>query len=361
MKFFLIILLFLGIFFFVYTDAEEPPLKNTPGASNSALRGGESDLEVTEITPEHRAAVEKGLKYLARRQSKLGSWGEHYQVAVTSLAGLAFLAGGHLPGEGKYGNNVKSALRFILKCASKQGYIAEPGGMASRMHGHGFATWFLAEIYGMTHNPAVVNHEELKTVLSKAIKVIENAQSKEGGWYYEPVRGGDEGSVTVCIVQALKAARNVGIEIKKEVIDQGINYLIRSANPDGSFKYSVRSGTGSGSFALAAGGVSSLCLYGMFDLPETKRGFDYLMRFKPGTNPNWQQGYPYYSNFYAALAMYLARAKYWNEWFPALKAHLLKIQHKDGNWSGEVDNDYATAFACLMLQIPYQYLPLFQR
>ena len=65
------------------------------------------------MTPEGKAAVEKGLRYLARTQRPDGSWfckigyklnyeyrptGEGSHVGVTALAGMAFLANGHLPG-----------------------------------------------------------------------------------------------------------------------------------------------------------------------------------------------------------------------------------------------------------------------
>jgi hypothetical protein len=99
----------------------------------------------------------------------------------------------------------------------------------------------------------------------------------------------------------------------------------------------------------------------MHDIPETKRGFEFLMRFKPGTSQNWQQ-WAYYANFYGTLAVHLGSEKYWNDWFPALRDFLIKQQQPNGSWTGGDDNeDYATAFACLTLQIPYQYLPLFQK
>ncbi len=320
-----------------------------------------SPVRESDITPELQASVDRGLSFLARHQSKTGAWGTHYNVAVTSLAGLAFLAGGNLPGEGKYGDTVKNALNYIMRCTTRSGFITEPGAPASRMHGHGFATWFLAEIYGMSHHSTVVDNEEIRKSLRRAIKIIELSQSREGGWYYEPRSQSDEGSVTVCIVQALRAARNVGITVNKKVIERGVDYLKRSANPDGSFKYSLRGRGNRGSFALTAGGVSSLCLYGMYDLPETKKGFEFMMKFKPGTNKNWSS-YPFYSNFYATLATFLAGEEYWAEWFPPLRDRLIKIQSKDGSWSrgGADPPDYDTAFACLIMQIPYQYLPLFQ-
>ena len=314
-----------------------------------------------DITPESTKAVTRGLDYLNSRLAKSGRYGDHYFVASTSLVGLSFLAGGNLPAEGKYGDTLKSVLKYIIRCQNSTGYITEPEQPASRMHGHGFATWFLAELYGMT-KPLTIDKEEIKSALKKAVKVIESSQSRDGGWYYEPKPNGDEGSVTVCIVQALRSARNVGITVKQNVIQSGIDYLRQSSNQDGSFKYSLRSNYGEGSFALAAGGVSSLCLYGKYDAPETTRGLAFLMKFKPGSKNNWSTSYPYYANFYATLAMHLTGDKYWKEWFPPLRSHLVKIQSANGAWPrGEADSDYSTALACLMLQMPYQYLPLFQK
>jgi hypothetical protein len=46
------------------------------------------------ITPEAQAAIDRGLEYLARTQSREGAWREQgymgsYPVAMTALAGLA--------------------------------------------------------------------------------------------------------------------------------------------------------------------------------------------------------------------------------------------------------------------------------
>src|SRR5437764_13281176 len=69
-----------------------------------------------EITPAQQAAVEKGLSYLASKQARNGSFGGGYGSAaghagITALGGLAFMAAGNLPGRGKYGDNVQTALR----------------------------------------------------------------------------------------------------------------------------------------------------------------------------------------------------------------------------------------------------------
>src|SRR5256885_5372294 len=69
------------------------------------------------ISPQAQQAIDDGLKYLAGQQADNGSFGTgQFQgnVAITSLCGLAFLAGGHQPGRGKYGKNVSKIVEYIL-------------------------------------------------------------------------------------------------------------------------------------------------------------------------------------------------------------------------------------------------------
>ncbi|HEV3143407.1 MAG TPA: prenyltransferase, partial [Gemmataceae bacterium] len=69
------------------------------------------------ITPDAQRAIERGLEYLFTSQQGDGSWGEKQyrgNVAITSLCGLAFMAGGHQPGRGNYGKAVERALDFVL-------------------------------------------------------------------------------------------------------------------------------------------------------------------------------------------------------------------------------------------------------
>ena len=66
-------------------------------------------------------------------------------VGVTALAGMAFLAGGHLPGRGEYGPVVDRAVDFILRATNQDGYITSGG---TRMYSHAFATLFLAQVCG---------------------------------------------------------------------------------------------------------------------------------------------------------------------------------------------------------------------
>lgn len=327
----------------------------------------------TEVTPESEAAVAKGLQFLSTRQQNNGSFGTQFPVAVTSLACLAYMADGNVPGRGKYGEQVYKGLDYILQCAKRRrdGYITEAGGgSSSRMHGHGFATLLLAEVYGMTHNTGLVEVDDLETTIQKAIKIIEDAQTPLGGWGYDPPPPtSDEASITICVVQALRSARNAGITVgknKPKVIEKGIEYIKKCKNRDGSYRYSLSMGATNSSFALTAGAVASLAFLGQQDSPEYKAGIDYMNKFKP---PRARDGGHYfYENFYATLAMYYAGDRNWAEWYPPMRDEIVKAQQntevngvKCAKWQGEICEEYCTAFGCLVLEVPHRYLPIYQR
>src|SRR6476620_4907984 len=68
------------------------------------------------ITKETQEAIDGSLKYWAKQQVADGSWGtdknKRIIVAITSLVGLAFLSGGHVPEEGEHGKAVAKAVSF---------------------------------------------------------------------------------------------------------------------------------------------------------------------------------------------------------------------------------------------------------
>jgi hypothetical protein len=58
--------------------------------------------------------------------------------------------------------------------------------------------------------------------------------------------------------------------------------------------------------------------------------------------------------------MFLAGGKYWTDWYPGIRDVLIARQTPDsGRWEGEVDPDYCTAMALIILQMPNRYLPVF--
>jgi hypothetical protein len=65
---------------------------------------------------------------------------------------------------------------------------------------------------------------------------------------------------------------------------------------------------------------------------------------------------------YMAQAMYQVHDARYDRYFPALRDSLLQLQASDGSWQGDgVGTVYGTAIACIILQLPFDYLPIFQR
>jgi len=307
-----------------------------------------------EITPELNRGVERGLAWLALQQKEDGSFGSlsHYgrHVGITGLAGMAFVADGSVPGRGRYADVVQGCIGFILDHSSESGLLAAETSHGP-MYGHGFATLFLAEVYGMSPR------EDLREALRKAVRLIASTQNEEGGWRYQPVRHDADLSVTVCEVMALRAARNAGIFVEKSVVDRAVEYIRASQNPDGGFRYMLNSG--GSAFARSAAAVAALQYAGIYRGEEIDAGLQFIARYTPPTDKS--VGHMFYGHYYAAQAMFLAGDAHWGSWWPAVREELLSKQTKEGYWRGQAGTEYGTAMALIILQMPERLLPIFQK
>jgi hypothetical protein len=331
------------------------------------LRALAQEGSFREVTLEQAQAVEKGLEWIARHQYSSGAVGSTSQVAFTALAGLAFLANNSTPVRGRWARNVRGCLKFILRCCSKvNGYISEATGRAlggSGMHGHGYATWFLAELYGMCGDTLDLGDESVKERIQKAVGITEQSQDPNGGWIYEPQSYGHEGSVTVTQVQALRAARNVGITVNRKVIDKGIDYIRKSSYADGTIAYSLGSYRG-GTYALTAAGMCVFSMFGLHDAPELARGTAAVMEFLDGRRGRGGR-HEYYAHLYGGQVCFLSRAKnplLWTQGYTIIRNELVAWQDKTtGAWTNDsYGGALGTPCAALVLQIPYRYLSIFQ-
>ena len=311
--------------------------------------------EFVEITPQLRVAIERGLAFLAREQAEDGSYtAERYgrHVGITSLVCMAFMADGHLPDRGVYGSHVAKGLGFVLRNAHETGLIAADTSHGP-MYGHGFATLFLGEVYGMTGD------RRAREALIKAVHLIVTTQNPEGGWRYHPRPFDADISVTICQIMALRSARNAGISVPKETVDRAIAYVRQCQSlADGGFRYMLQSG--GSAFPRSAAGVASLYYAGIYEDEALTKGLEYLLTQERNLSDTGF-GHYYYGHYYAVQAMYLAGGNYWQQWFPKIRQKLLERQSQDGDWASDHGSAYATAMSLLILQIPNRLLPIFQR
>jgi hypothetical protein len=354
----------------------------TNDAGNEAAGEGDADAETTgsawagrdsaentrlanEITPELEAALELGLEALVKQQRDDGSFGgRRYgsNAAITALACLAFMSDGSTPDRGRFAEPIRRGLEFILDNVNETGLIAGDTSHGP-MYGHGFATLFLGEVYGMTvGGPDDAQARRVHEALVRAVRLIVQTQNDEGGWRYNPVPHDADISVTITQIMGLRAARNAGIEVPIETIDKAVEYVRACQNEDGGFKYQLN--RGASAWPRSAAGVASLFYAGIYDDKAIDDGLAYLVREALPNQPDGRgRGhYYFYGHYYAVQTMYLAGGEWWETWWPNIRAELLDNQSSDGLWRNSVADDaYGTAMALIILQMPKRYLPIFQK
>jgi hypothetical protein len=335
------------------------------------------------------AAADRGLAWLKAQQLQSGGWtgyvghkqGDYYQVldqsilpegqrkggeghlGVTAICGMAFLAGGNLPDRGRYEEAVRLAEDFVVTHSQKSGLLSSAG---TRMYSHAFGTLFLAEVYGMAAN------ERTKTTLEQAVNLIVDCQNDKGGWRYNAFDRAADLSVTVCQLQALRASRNIGIRVPVDTIASAMKYVSQSRvkngyRGNGLYYYKIY-GPGayakSREYSINAAALTALASAGVYD----DNLCDPVLTFLEDEYVTVQRYYRdhfyyWYGNYYAAQAFYQFGGTRLREFYARLAADLLASQASDGRWRNRVGpgDEFSTAMACILLQMPRQYLPIFQR
>lgn len=332
----------------------------------AAMAGAVLGVAVGKVYAEGRRvdeATDRALAWLARMQNPDGSWdtaSRGKNPGVASVAVMAFMAKGHLPGEGRYGGTINRGIDYVLSTANpKTGYIAQrSGGM---MYGHGAGTLTLAEAVGMTKGG---RERRIREVLEKAVKLILQAQAirrgkpvQQGGWRYSYASRDSDLSVTGWQLLALRAAKNAGADVPISAINEAVGYVKRSASRGGGFGYQPGGGT---NHARAGIGILSLEICGEHHSPEAVAAAEWLTR----NPPRWPDRHFYYAVYYCSQGMFQRSGKYWEFYRPRLEALLLSLQKADSSWPDDGANAgpvYPTAMSVMALSVKYHYLPIYQR
>jgi hypothetical protein len=313
--------------------------------------------------PKIEAAIEKGLKWVARTQSSQGHWtAGGYPTAMTALAGIALTANGSTTVQGPYSKNVRKAVDYLYTKRRPNGLIGDPASDNRYTYGHGFSMLFLSQVLGEEEDED--RRDELIEVLTAACEFSGKAQTPAGGWGYVSAKDGnnfDEGSTTITQVQGLRGCRNGGIVVAGEIIDRAKEYIYGCKNADGGISYSSKN-RGSSRPAITAAALAALYNAGDYDSKHVPEMLEYckknLQNLSEGPNSfgHWHYTYLYYSQ-----VMYRQGNKEWEPFRDKLYSHILKEQQPDGSWTGNIGPIYVTACNLTMLQLDKAYLPIYQR
>jgi hypothetical protein len=288
----------------------------------------------------------KGMQSLVRTQSPQGNWPDEprgNEPALNSLAVISLLAHGDDPNFGPYSTTIHRGLDFILKSMDpKTGYIG------TSMYNHGFATLALAESYGAVDDP------RLGPALQKAVRLIVNAQKVNGlhAWRYSPESADADTTVSGAQMVALLAARNAGMAVPRETVENGIKFFLSCQTPEGGMGYISPVAPNATRTAIAC---VVLALAREKNSAAFKNAFAYLKNTEP------DRAYPQYYLYYVSQAYFHGSPELWQSWNRANIKALRAAQSPDGNWEGQLGPTFATAGSLLSLALIYRYLPIYER
>lgn len=316
-----------------------------------------------EVVPRDvREMYDRGLQYLAAKQSDKGDWtGGGYEdgPGPVGLGLMVFLASGEDPNFGIYSNHVRRALRYLITAQD-----ASTGIMGQSMYHHGFAMLGLAEAYGAVDErnlwPDGKVPRSIGQALELAVRAAVTSQKKNslGGWRYSPDTNDADTSVSGAVLVGLLAARNAGIEVPDASIDRAIAYYKSMTAPSGQVAYT--GGLGGFDESIARISIATL-VYAISrrkDMPEYKATLSYLkQRLEQQGMQQWQE----YGRYYQAQALFQGDIGSWEKWNKLLVRQLKQAQRPDGSFQGQFGPSLTTSFSLLALALNYRFLPIYER
>jgi hypothetical protein len=321
-------------------------------------------------------SVEAGLKWLARNQRSDGAWSlvgpysdggvSENKPAATAMALLAFMGAGNTHQTGLYKDNVLKGIGIIKKLQDSDGFFAENAVGNQRTYAQAQCTIAICELYGMTGDA------DLREIAQKAVRYAEKAQSKSGGWRYQPREGGDT-CVTGWYVMALISARMAGLDVDSEVLERVHTFLdtvqrygrSTKADPNGE-RYAYQTYSASTPSMTAEGMLCRLYLGWNTQDPRIESGAEFLCS-QPISTDRGRISYYYW--YYATTTLHHIGGSNWKEWNDTMKEMLPAMQigsgKEKGSWPSNGDPNeggggrlYATCFSIYCLESYYRHLPL---
>ncbi len=339
------------------------------------------------------SAVDRGLAALASTQEEDGRFPseEAAQPAVTSLAVMAFLSRGHMPDEGKYGQQISKAIDFVLSTQRRRGYfsllpVTPPVGHGNPAqtvtYNHSIAGLMLGEVYGMTSGE---RSQKIEAAITSALIYHREVQTRQkevpsdiGGFRYgypEGPNASSDMSVTGWALMFLRSARNAEFNVPKQYFDEGLDFVERCYEKDpaqhekGVFRYRPQESEPNGNPQITLANTASSMLTLILGGRHTHEGIATgAAWFRSREYPRpWQDGYFYLSSYYSSQATAQVGGETWNQIFPQIARSLLSEQSQEGGWpvAGGAERNYGSAYstslAILALTPAYQLLPIYQR
>ncbi|MDA7656694.1 hypothetical protein N8621_03565, partial [Akkermansiaceae bacterium] len=226
---------------------------------------------------------------------------------------------------------------------------------------HAIATYSLCESYLFSRSFGY-QVPNLKKVVQEAVQWIIDSQNTVGSWDYRYGGGGRyDTSITAWHLQALKAAKSIGLKLPKleDTVSRGLQSLIDAQLPSGGIGYDPNR-KDEGNLPLTGAGV--LCLqqhHGRRDF-DARQGIGHIAK---NSRFNFKKNANFYEHYYVSQAAINEGGAFWKSYNKMFRDQVVKNQGQDGSWPNPPGNKhsagtvYNTALATLMLEVYYRYLP----
>ena len=309
-------------------------------------------------------SINAGLDYLASSQLPDGSYpGQHGKGgAISALAGMAFLAKGHTPGDDRYGTCIYKSIDYILGIAGKNGFFGTVQEGNGKMYAHSICTLFLSEVSGMVD---AERQAKIDDMMPKAVKILLDAQNIKkserdaGGWRYATTSNDSDMSCSGWALMALRSCRLNGGRVPGDAIERAVEYVKRHSDAaQGNFVY--QQGNASHGITLTGAGILCLELCGRHNDPASLRAARFLMRsYRELEN----SGMKFYGMYYTSQGLFQIGGEGWKVFSNWMYRTWIPKQGGDGSWgdNGEVSRPYCTSLMLLAFTVPYRQLPIYQR
>lgn len=358
-----VILMVLGAF---ATQIPTPAFSQAPDAPGNLQFGMEVPPDVDQITS-------KALRYLVSAQLPAGNWskgGDGHKTGkensgVTGLGLMAMLSTGDDPNSGPNAAEIRAALRYIIVNQN-----AKTGFLPNTMYNHGFAMLALAEAYGTIDESLLWSDfktevaPEKRRNLGEALRlavdctVRSQRQNPQKAWRYGPDSKDADTSVTGAVLVGLLAARNAGVPVPNQSVEDALEYMKAVTNRrSGSAGYVMSSFGGTNGANMSAISALTMCIGQKRNWEHREAASKYISRFVDQADPN----YPYYNMYYMAQALFQSDYESWKRWNEITIRRLRRMQKDDGSFDSSHGKAYATSMACLALALNYRFLPIYER
>jgi HEAT repeat protein len=375
-------------------------------------------------TTETEAAVQRGLRWLARHQDGDGAWDpqkymEHDEpgqpgtkegarvqldpVGTTALTVLAFLGAGYTPTEGKYSDEIARGLEYILARQLVIGDYLENDLVGG--YNRPIALMALAEAYNITKDERYVPAVEV------GADFLSSIQNSLGGWRYRVRIETTDTSCCSWNAFALKTAEKSGIRVR-EIVFEGIRmvfdlysspvtehreeYIEPAKKGPDETKYGFSRDVGYGKehykywtgyqnnsypdskYATVALGLMTRIFLGNrrthpFCIGAANAILEDFMEEIPARE-DWsryrsRREYPTYAWYYGTLAMHQMGGRYFRLWNERIKKIVPGTQIKEGPdegtwpvWNHDMVGGvlYTTCMGVLTLETYYRYVPILE-